>query len=160
MILGFQQLFPDGTRTYFREKILASLAHITEVKVEGKYNTYALSGQLAYVPKLHTIRPGHRWKAGMSIQMAYGVRTKAYKQFNKKYPELQTCVSVQKIKISWRNADRRPRVYIDKRELSILEIMQFIKNDGFSSVNCLQQFCEWFDKDLNGQLIHWTDLRY
>jgi hypothetical protein len=70
MILGFKTHFPDGTPTDFERKIL-----------EGE--------------KIHTLRLGHRWKPGTPIQMANGVRTTKYRQFNKKRPDLAVCKSVQ-----------------------------------------------------------------
>jgi len=56
--------------------------------------------------KIHTIREDkhNRWKPGRSIQMATGVRTKNYNQFNE-----DECVSVQEIKILYFDGD--PDIY-------------------------------------------------
>ena len=88
MILGFKRFFPDGSQTYFKEKILAGAGY----------------GPVVTMPKIHTIRAGSRWHQGMSIQMAYGVRTKKYDQFNKGIEGLQICTGVQNIKIKWLNS--------------------------------------------------------
>lgn len=105
-------------------------------------------------PKIHTIRRGSRWRAGMSIQMAFNVRTKMYDAFNKGIAELETCISVQKIWI-------RPvleLVFIDDRRLSAEEVETLAKNDGFDTV---ADFWQWFGYEVfEGQIIHWTEKRY
>lgn len=135
MLLGFKQQFPNGSPTHFVEKIL-----------DGT--------------KKHTIRKGHRWRAGMSIQMATGVRTKKYYQFNINRPDLQKCISEQRIIIINTNGNINILVGDDTY---LLETSKFdlIKNDGFFNV---KQFKEWFfpngDGVFEGQIIHWTNLKY
>lgn len=185
MILGFKKTFPWGEPTHFREKIWASLAHVTEVQVEGTEKTYALSGELEYHPKLHTIREDkhNRWKIGNSIQMVYrGKNYSIENHFNKGFEELQKCVSIQKIKIIWYNfhfkdnpiltgkpsltpkpmdfiTHREPVVEIDSKRFpsGCSQVKTLAQNDGFDS---LEQFYKWFNKDFEGKIIHWTDLRY
>src|SRR5436190_23967485 len=83
MILGYKRHFKDSTPTLFEEKIISgSLEFVANYAVE---------------PKIHSMREGDRWHAGMSIQMAYGVRTKHYRQFNKGIASLSTCISTQEI---------------------------------------------------------------
>jgi hypothetical protein len=65
MVLGFKKEFPWGGPTYFKEKILIGAGYGPP-----------------HPPKIHTIRAGDRWGAGMTIHMANGVRTKNYQQFN------------------------------------------------------------------------------
>jgi len=175
MICGFQQKFPWGEPTWFREKILAGAGYATT-------ETHPLRQLLNHIlePKIHTIRPGNRWRAGMPIQMAYGVRTKNYQQFNKGIPELEKVVSVQHVKITWVGA-KDPETYWPKIEvdgnvigytramkkivagLPIIvttdktKVIEFVHNDGFDSIT---DFCRWFNKDFEGQIIHFTDLRY
>ncbi|MFN3405168.1 MAG: hypothetical protein ACK40G_13805 [Cytophagaceae bacterium] len=117
--------------------------------------------------KINSIRYGYRWRAGMSIQMATGARTKYYYQFNKDRPDLQECISTQNIEII--PAGKAPKLggyemytdhtiliegkVIDKKTIELLA-----KNDGFDS---LEDFWVWFGNDhLDGQIIHWTDFKY
>ena len=127
MILGFKTKTKVGP-TLFPEKILDGV-------------------------KIHTIRIGDRWRPGMKIQFATGVRTKKYAQFKS-----GICVSVQKIKITC-NTDyvNDQKVYVDDRLLSTAEVQSLAYNDGF---NRLIDFCLWFNEDFEGQLIHWTDKKY
>lgn len=166
MILGFKTQV-NGKPTHFVQKILAS-----------KVDAYKKD----FVPKIHTIRQGNRWKSGNSIQMATGVRTKNYFQFNGDGIGLDICKKVQSIEIF--RVDDLPRslyddcvyvvdvyceplketfqmsyrVQVDGRFLKVEEIRQLSINDGF--VNPEEMF-DWFgNKDFQGQLIHWTDAVY
>lgn len=92
MILGFKQKFPWGEPTYFREKIL----------LPTKPRILAYGAAETWYPKIHTMRsdPHNRWKAGRSIQMVYrGPNYSIQDHFNKGIPELEKCVSTQKVKI-------------------------------------------------------------
>jgi hypothetical protein len=108
--------------------------------------------------KIHTIRDDEhdRWKPGMTMHMATGVRTKNYNQFH-----TSTCVSFQKILI-----------YPTLRQIAIIKdanvhewlcydnINLLAKNDGFDSTTL---FWMWFLRNHNGKpkkLIHWTNLTY
>jgi hypothetical protein len=142
MILGFKQKFPDGTPTHFEEKIYAGVA-------PELYKDFE--------PKIHSMREGERWRAGMDIQMAYGVRTKQYRQFNKGVSKLEKCISTQHVFMTY---DWQLEVSISGRELTPEEISVLIKNDGLTR----QQFIDWFFPDnkdeWSGQIIHWTEFRY
>jgi hypothetical protein len=115
--------------------------------------------------KKHTIRTDAtgRWHAGNSIQMATGVRTKAYKQFNANKPKLQSCISTQAIQIKHHKCYvagkcfEGPSVHIDGRSLTALEIHDLAINDGFNNKD---HFFEWFNTDYTGKIIHWTNLKY
>lgn len=113
--------------------------------------------------KLHTIREDskNRWRAGMTMHMATGVRTKNYKCF-----KLDTCTGTQKIRILHRDTtvviiiDNLPFAQYDTFYLSGINVPELVflaKKDGFES---LEAFLEWFNKDYAGKIIHWTDLRY
>jgi hypothetical protein len=133
MILGFKQKFPDGTPTNFKEKILKGT-------------------------KIHSMREGDRWRKGLSIQMAYGVRSKQYEQFNKGISQFETCKSVQKVEME-RLISGALKVKIDGRQLYEFEIVALIQNDGLS----VERFMKWFFHRHNswkGQIIHWTDYKY
>lgn len=159
MVLPYSKTYPwnDNLPTAFANKIIAP--YVDQFK--------------DYTPKIHTIREGDRWKAGNSIQMAYGVRTKDYFQFNYEVKETQVCKSTQRIIIN-PNLQRAktesiglnnllgtfipfPDICIDGRLLQQDEILKFITNDGFDS---MLSFMFWFNKPFSGQLIHWTDLKY
>lgn len=107
--------------------------------------------------KIHTIREdkSNRWKAGNTIQMATGVRTKNYECFAK-----ASCLSTQTISIKWPPRGRTfksPIVKIDGRKLLIPEVVKLAHNDGFDHVF---DFYKWFNEDFEGKIIHWTDKRY
>ena len=157
MILGFKTEI-KGKPTYFPEKILACVG----IDYINKY-----------VPKKHSIRVGKRWFAGRKLHLSIGVRTKKYLQFNKNVKGLEVCKSVQDILIQHRGD--HIYVTIDNKTESIWcnfksidndfystevdcpMIYALAKNDGFDSVN---DFFRWFNTDFEGQIIHWTDLRY
>lgn len=130
MILGFKTQFA-GKPTLFVEKI----------KVKEK---------------IHTIRkdPNNRWRVGMSIQFATGVRTKHYRQF-----KVGDCKGLQSISIRPMPCDifGQSRVIVDGNDLSYQQIEQLAKNDGFDSLN---DFWDWFNKDFDGWIIHWSDFKY
>lgn len=116
--------------------------------------------------KIHTIRQDkpNRWKSGMLIHFAKGVRTKNYINF-----QLGQCFSTQKIKIKY-NPGGGVNVWIDDQwfhyqtdwglswdKESEERILQLAKNDGFDSIG---DFFNWFNQDFEGKIIHWTDFRY
>jgi hypothetical protein len=106
--------------------------------------------------KKHTIREDkhNRWHAGITMQMATGVRTKKYNCFQE-----NTCKSVQRIDII-RTSDylNETIVKVDGRVLSEKETQSLAWNDGF--VNLID-FWLWFSDGLeNGKIIHWTDFYY
>jgi hypothetical protein len=108
--------------------------------------------------KIHTIREDkkERWRPGMSIQMATGVRSPKYFCFMN-----SVCTDVQKIEIIPGNSTEGlvsiPSIIIDRDELSVVGIDKLFGNDGFKT---LLDFCNWFDKPFTGRLIHWTNFKY
>jgi hypothetical protein len=148
MILGFKTQIA-GQPTFFVEKIRACVSPIHEK---------------TWTPKIHTIRTGNRWKAGMKMHLATGVRTADYYQFNiGEYSALAHCTSVQSIQID-HNARLGKRVFVEDdqdsiftKQLSDVEIELLSINDGFDSVD---EFWNWFQHDFVGQIIHFTDFRY
>lgn len=143
MILGFKEKFVDGKPTLFEEKIIAAIEEF--------------GPNWMVLPKIHSMRSGERWIAGMQIQMAYGVRTKHYRQFNKGIAELSTCISTQRVFMSY---EHQLEIVVDDRDLLPDEISMLIQNDGLTYL----QFINWFfPKDQfiwEGQIIHWTKFRY
>lgn len=141
MILGFKTTH-NGRFTLFAQKVLANVSP-----------TYKAD----FIPKTHTIRKGRRWKAGDKIHMATGVRTPKYTQFNKGLAGLDTVISVQEIQIKNMFNDR-DGIFVDGRKLDDKEIILLAMNDGFNSVD---ELWDWFPmQDFEGQIIHWTSLKY
>lgn len=133
MILGFKQHFTDKSPTLFKEQILS-----------GK--------------KIHSMREGDRWEAGMSIQMAYGVRTKLYEQFNRGIDHLSTCLSVQEVFMTF---DRHTlEITVEDTYLYYNDKELLIANDGLT----YERFINWFFPkgryEWSGQIIHWTNFKY
>lgn len=122
MVLGFKTHFPDGSPTNFVEAIL--------------------SGR-----KIHSIRSGTRWRKGMSIHMATGVRTKSYHQFCIKVVQRTNYIVIR---------PQKKDVWVSGIRLTNEEIELLAKNDGLTTA----QFWAWFHSDFSGQIIHWTDYRY
>lgn len=97
--------------------------------------------------KIHSIRQGNRWKPGMLIHAATGVRTKNYNRF-----KMLSVISVQNIVIHPTGL-----IMIDGAGLNEYTKSLLATNDGFYS---LEDFFLWFDNYCNGQIIHWTNYRY
>lgn len=182
MILPFSQKFPDGSPTYFAEKIYRAMLWTQEeiedfakiMKVDITKNFY-FDTELSFKshPKIHTIRKDkmNQWKAGVKIHPVYNHFQNNQFQFA---PTL-ACKSVQEISItkcwfkpvSTNNYFIKPLksgaiecyiVIIDHN--SILpkeEIIKLAINEGFDSV---EDFFNRFDSDFEGKIIHFTDFRY
>ncbi|MFW6370978.1 MAG: hypothetical protein ACOC10_07225 [Bacteroidota bacterium] len=104
--------------------------------------------------KKHTLREDihNRWKQGMKMHMATGVRTKKYNQFYE-----DTCKSIQKIKIKPTSEYLNGIVVdVDGRKLTETEVQQLAWN-GF--VNLID-FWMWFKDGFDGKILHLTDLKY
>jgi len=106
--------------------------------------------------KIHTIREdkADRWMMGRPIHFATGVGTKKYKEFKK-----GECISIQDISI---NPYTKSIIIMScykfpNNHLDVKEILRFIKNDGFDTV---EDFWRFFDKHFEGVIIHWTDFKY
>lgn len=189
MNLGFKQTFPWGEPTYFREKILLGAGYgiLRDTdEVDHVIKPTSIHLQVIYsfgqiVPKLHTFREDKhdRWKAGRTIQMVYRGKNYSIKDhFNKDTPELQKCVSTQKIEIvNGNHLSHIPKklgfmdciivrgvefhnlwmVSIDGVALVEEDIIKLAINDGFEDAH---HFFKWFNKDWEGKIIHWSSLRY
>lgn len=163
MILGFKLYFPWREPNFFWQKIMASIPVPLDNPQSSPGNMFS-----SYQPKLHTIREGQRWKAGDVLHMATGVRSKNYHQFNKDIEELSKCRAVQRFDLTYRNRNC-VALYIDKQlkyckngdhvfEIEPCWMDWFARNDGFKDA---EQFFRWFTASVrNGQIIHWTDLKY
>lgn len=135
MILGFSKVFKmgktlKGKPTRFKEKIAAGT-------------------------KIHSMREDRhkRWRVGMSMQLAYGVRTLYYDCFKPN----EVCKRIDEVEIKYLPGNGTPRVTINGRVLGIMEVVMFAANDGFDS---LPDFCEYFHENGTYRLLHWTDFIY
>ena len=112
--------------------------------------------------KLNTIREdkNNRWKKGVKMHMATGVRTKNYSQFSEK-----VCKNVAKISILWTGCN--VKIIIDSVQIcnfntamhwsehsnnGFRTLETFAKRDGFDD---LESFLKWFQKDFEGKVIYW-----
>lgn len=105
--------------------------------------------------KKHTIREDitNRWAEGKTIHFATGVRTKNYNNF-----KTDVCKSVQEIKVIWINEYINDAIVIvDGVNLNIEQKQALAYNDGFAN---LIEFFQWFNKNFEGKIIHWTNLKY
>lgn len=118
--------------------------------------------------KIHTIRSGSRWAEGSKIHMVTGARTKLQKQFNEDRPDLSICTGAQRISIKWGPEEDAlcidkggqwvcVRIWIDGVLRGPEEVELLAKNDGFLS---LEDFLDWFNEDFEGQIVHWSGLKY
>jgi hypothetical protein len=189
MILGFKRYFDwkedkQPVPTNFREKILSGVGKIRQEDLSG--NVFILNEWpllppiIKFKPKIHSMRldPHDLWKPGMSIQMVYrGPKYSILDHFNKGIPELERCISTQRIEVTFNDritpVMRPCCIKIDNKiywegfvsksgtscgsEADRLRIELLATNDGF--VDSIQ-FFRWFKKDFTGKIIHFSDYRY
>lgn len=165
--LEFSIKHKDGTPTNFIGKIWQGLINEGYESDMNEFLINANDFQLElfdfkngeFVPKLHTIREDKNnfWKVGMKIHMVVFNRTKNRYQFA---PVLEV-KSVQKIEmINGGDGDSVydwPLVIINGNAIKYKKVQKLALNDGFDSI---EQFFKWFDKDFEGKIIHWTNLKY
>lgn len=116
--------------------------------------------------KIHTIREdaSGRWREGMGIHFATGVRTPAFNHFRS-----GSCISIQHISMRWGmvKGKRTLRIFIrDTREgaapweMDLEQKEQLARNDGFTSFANFCRWPGWNDKNFSGIIIHWTRFKY
>lgn len=165
-----------GMPTYFPDKIMKSMweyygketnffinnwSKETEEKFElvKPFRDMSAMERERLTPKPHTIRRGHRWKKGDKIHMVINNRTKDRFQFA---PVIK-CTKVDSVEINhwWYDEEKTTSnfstVKINGKSLEWKDIEKLSENDGFPSV---ESFFDFFNEDFEGQIIHWTDLRY
>lgn len=173
MTLAFSTKFPDGTPTYFINKIW------NEIKMPQEYHDYLQRYDEKFIggwfnsieanslpSKIHTIRRDktNRWREGMDIHFVINNRTKDRFQFAPilKVKKIQT-IEIQYLSLTKKPIDLKPIIWIDgylfydpatgiDKGIERLAI-----NDGFDSVD---KFFEWFSESFKGKIIHWTDSAY
>lgn len=181
MILGFTQKI-KGKPNYFVRKIWKGIS-MAGIKLFPETNfqdfNYAhkfklgcfIDGDLVMKlePKIHTIRKGNRWRAGMIIDFFINTRTKNMFRFAPKIPVKH----VQSIRIEYKYAfnvfaekttDKYPHIYIDEKLYNpfgfpetFFRMRELSINDGFENQS---EFYKYFNTNFEGQIIHWTDKKY
>jgi hypothetical protein len=177
MNLSFSTHFPkgkyrlSGKPTYFVEKIWQSFPveethDVFTDYIEG-LDDFSLDA-VEMKSKIHTIRKDKKdiWKPGRKIHFVINPRSKDRFQFA---PVIE-CVNTQIIRIDHHWIKNTTTVTINglvygsayKNDMGeIYRYDESLKtlaiNDGFDSV---QDFFTWFNKDFQGKIIHWTDLKY
>lgn len=171
MIASFKTHWKSGLPTYFipkiyqsllenysKIKILYSFHHCRKLYNQGFGEDYFITGSLEskFTAKHHTIRAGSRWKAGMKIHFGINPRSKNYFQF----APVILVKSVQEIEIR-RYKYSSFKIFVDGKELSLIQRNQIALNDGFTNVYDIRDFFVPKEGDIfKGQIIHWTDLKY
>ena len=112
--------------------------------------------------KIHSIRVDQhkRWKPGMKIHFATGVRTKNYEQFKE-----GLCVSVQELRIEWDpSTPMLHNIFIDGKRQGPSVIYDLAVNDGFINPWYMVGFFIPASTDRSIikplRIIHWTYFRY
>lgn len=107
--------------------------------------------------KIHSIRAGHRWRAGMSIQFYQDNRSKNMRKFM----EDGVCKSTQRVFMTF--IHHQLEISIDDEYQYIPRMELLAKHDGFES---LEDFTNFFFPEgckhdsFSGQIIHWTNFQY
>jgi hypothetical protein len=151
------QKWPDGSLTFFKEKISNSITLMDKLAHTG--NNLLLVSNTApnhLPPKLHTMRTSFRIKKGMMLDMAYW-SGKPYHSSPDRFITQVPCKATQTVKIDYLLAGIPPDVYVDDRKLSLDEVQELALNDGFDG---RVKFYEHFNKSETYNLIHWTDKKY
>ena len=103
--------------------------------------------------KIHTIRRGHRWKAGQLINFCLNAdQATTGRTF---HPNAMVS-STQHLRIL-----NGRHLFIDERPIVGVQLEQLAHHDGFSNAQTLLDwFQEHYGPAFEGQLIHWTPARY
>jgi len=167
MRLSFKTKFENEKPTYFIEKVWLSIyvpldgmiLHAYKNEYKEKFGK-EWDTKEDLKPKHHTIRRvtktgKKRWHNKLKIQFITGNRW--VKNGLLAFAPEKNVVSVQDIKIEYYDDGDCVEVIIDNKTKTVDELEQFCINDGFESSD---DFFEFFNHDFEGQIIHWTDLKY
>lgn len=154
----FMTKFPNGKPTDFERKIKKSFdPHLCEREDLKQMIVHGTVSPFIF-PKLHTLRQSKRIKSGMDLSM----RNWVGKPYRTKQNEFQTgkCKGTQDVKIfsGMRDGAKFVEIYVDDRLLDTETSQKLAINDGFDNY---MDFVDYFHgKEFDGQIIHWTELRY
>ena len=105
--------------------------------------------------KIHTIRSSQRWAAGQPIHFRATGPAGELLEFR----PAGVVTAVQAIRIT--AADGTATLTVDGRPLPGPELHELARRDGFGSPALLLRFfADTYELPFEGQLIHWTDVRY
>ncbi len=137
MILSYKTTFDTGEETFFKKQIIEKI-------------------------KNHSLRENKskQWRVGMPIEQATGIREEFYNFFQR-----DVCKGLQEVKIFNNETGKWIAIEVKhtKEHYTLIlvpgtkKFLQFIKRDGFKNE---KQFFNFFDKDKELTLIHWTDQLY
>ena len=165
-ILTFSRTFPAyhakrGEPTHFVEKIWKYLYDLPGIswgvgEYQQRHDTHFGPEQVIsvhdFAPKLHTIRQGHRWKAGDM----FSPRVWSGKPYNSKQIEIAPPMEVKRV---WAFEIIEGRWRLSNDEIDAVDLNTIAENDGLT----LRDFYEWFrwPKEFSGQIISWSEkLKY
>lgn len=163
-VITYSRNFPTyhpkaGQSTYFVERVwmslidcgLISLSRCCELSREtgiGDFTMYNVR-QCPLGSKHHTIRSGHRWKAGDK----FSPRVWSGRPYNSTQiiiaPDIEI-VKVWDIEVVWRG-DHQEFVVPSANYTTTIE--ELAKNDGLE----LNDLLSWFNKPMKGQIICWNE---
>ena len=160
-VITFSRTYPSyhlrkGQPTYFVEKIWDSLGlplHQPTILANGlneEYLNFQRLGDDFIWPKHHTVRAGHRWKAGDW----FSPRVWSGKPYNSKQIIIAPDIQIKK---TYDFELQGGKAFIhDFMELNNIGLSTISKNDGL----LLNDFVGWFNdfsKSFSGQIIIWNE---
>jgi len=101
--------------------------------------------------KIHTIRAGQRWQAGVVAQFCARAQQPDCYEF---WPPRPVRL-VQAVELT-----ATEELRIDGRLLSAAEFLAVAQADGFATTAALLAFFASQPRPFRGQLVHWTNCRY
>lgn len=170
MNLKFMTTWPTDSATpnqptHFVYKVLRGLIEIYDLNELPKltvliYNYKSISNYTEVPdvpPKIHTIRQGHRWKAGNKIHPQIWLG-KPYNSKVYQFAPIIPCTAAHSIILD--TAAKKITLYKSHTDFTVLNQEQatiLAIHDGFKN---LDHFWQYFKKPLHGQLIQWTNYDY
>lgn len=166
-VMTFSRVYPSyhpkaGQPTYFVEKILRSQItdeymstyyHNMEVlRSFGGYDIIGLNLKPleTFTPKHHTIRAGHRWKAGDW----FSPRVWSGQPYRSKQIQFAPDIQVKKVwNIEMRFEQTSPVAIIENRVIMFDQFKALATNDGLLPSDMMA----WFNKTMHGQIICWNE---
>ena len=159
-VITFSRTFPSyhpraGEPTYFVEKVVKSLHKLGlrpwDVNAPFSEETY-----FACDPKFHTIRAGHRWKAGDW----FSPRVWSGKPYNSKMIQFAPDIQIKKVwDIDIQQINEYWQFSLDGKQIEVENIDEWVErlhtNDGLNRAD----FINWFVKSIpfDGQIICWNE---
>lgn len=157
-VITFSRTFPSyhprkGEPTYFIEKIYASLADtLSGFKIPNDANKYWdwYEYYNCRSPKHHTIRAGHRFKAGDW----FSPRVWSGKPYRSKQIVFAPDIQVKKVwSVGIRIRGDFKEFYSEDCDLTNTSIGHLAVNDGLST----EDLFSWFTRPFEGQIICWNE---